>query len=420
MNHYNYKCFDCEKEYSPAEIEKQFIYLCPKCGKPEEKKPLPGVLLVNYDYEALKKIYNSKYLLKLSTGEFWQYPGLWPLKYKVNSKFPYAFITTEQLNNLSLFSKPIQPISKLLTLFNDTFNPTLSYKDRATILVCLKAKELGIKNIAAASTGNAASSLAGICAKLGLKAHVFVPKRIPKAKLVQIQAFGAKVYLVDGTYDDAFDLCNEVCSLQNWYNRNTAYNPLTIEGKKSAAYDIYISTNGKIPDYIFVPVGDGVIISGLYKGFAELVKLKLIDVLPKLVAVQAEGSNAVVRYINGQDFEAISTNTMADSIDAETPRNLYMAADAVKKSNGLAVDVSDEEIITAQKILAKSYGVLCEPSSAAGYAGYKKLVENGIDDKAAESLLMITGNGLKDISALQSWNKTPESKSIKEWTAYFE
>ena len=152
-------------------------------------------------------------------------------------------------------------------LLDETRNPTLSYKDRATSLVVLKAIELGINEIAAASTGNAGSSLAGICARLGLSARIYVPQNIPDAKRIQIKAYGAKLEVVDGDYDKAFDVCLEESKKNNWYNRNTAYNPLTIEGKKSAAYDIFISTQGIIHDVILVPVGDGVIISGIFKGF---------------------------------------------------------------------------------------------------------------------------------------------------------
>ncbi len=173
---------------------------------------------------------------------------------------------------------------------DETRNPTLSYKDRASFLVALKAKELRINEISTASTGNAGSSLAGICSRLGLTSHIFVPSSIPKAKRIQIQSYGANIYLVDGTYDDAFDICLEISKEKNWFNRNTAYNPLTIEGKKSAAYDIFISSQGKLPDVIFVPVGDGVIISGIYKGFYDLKKLGWIEKIPKLIAVQAEGS----------------------------------------------------------------------------------------------------------------------------------
>ena len=260
----------------------------------------------------------------------------------------------------------------------------------------MKALQLGIKEISAASTGNAGSSLAGICARLGIKSHIFVPEKIPMGKRIQIQSFGANIYLVKGDYDQAFDLCLEISKAKGWYNRNTAFNPLTIEGKKSAAFDMFISLKGKMPDYIFVSVGDGVIISGIYKGLWELKQLGWINKIPKLIAVQASGSDALVRYIKTKKFVYKPAQTIADSIHAGAPRNLYMAADAVTNTNGLAVSVTDSEIIDAQRKSAKEFGILIEPAAAASFAGYLKLIRTNSISPKAKSLLMFTGNGLKD------------------------
>jgi threonine synthase len=235
-----------------------------------------------------------------------------------------------------------------------------------------------------------------------LSARIYVPKNIPYAKRIQIEAYGAKLEVVDGDYDKAFDVCLEDSKTNNWYNRNTAYNPLTIEGKKSAAYDIFISSVGVIPDIILIPVGDGVIISGIYKGFKELLTLGWIDKLPKFLAVQSTRSDALVRYLNSGKFEYKPANTIADSISAGAPRNLYMAADAVKESKGFAIAVSDEEILSAQKEFIKQTGILCEPSSASVYAAYKKLMAEGSISSSKKILLLITGNGLKDVEALRN------------------
>ena len=289
--------------------------------------------------------------------------------------------------------------NKELSVLDETRNPTLSYKDRASSLVALKAIELGIKEIAAASTGNAGSSLAGICARLGLKSHIYVPKNIPEAKRIQIEAYGSDLVVVDGDYDLAFDKCLEDSIKNGWYNRNTAYNPLTIEGKKSAAFDIFIQTKGKIPEVIFIPAGDGVIISGIYKGFTELLKLGWIEKLPKLVLIQSENSDAIVRFIEKGVFEYCPADTIADSISAGAPRNLYMAAEAVKQTNGMAISISDADILQAQKKFIRKTGILCEPSSAAAYAAFMELK----DDKVVRNksvLLLITGNGLKDTKNL--------------------
>lgn len=399
MSNYVYKCSTCHKEFNAKEVESNFIYLCPSCGKAERNKPLEGVLTIEYDYHDLKKKLSKKEFLKLTPGKFWLYPDLWPINFKN--------FTDDQLIKLSL------PLDQLLKynvngnkfwILDDTRNLTLSYKDRASSLVAVKALELGTREIAAASTGNAGSSLAGICARLGLKARIFVPKNIPDAKRIQIKAYGAQLTIVDGDYDKAFDECLEESKKNKWYNRNTAYNPLTIEGKKSAAYDIFILTKGIIPDIIFVPVGDGVIISGVYKGFKELLSLGWIDKLPKLIAIQSTGSNALVRYLQTGKFEYKPANTIADSISAGAPRNLYMAANAVEESNGFAMAVTDEEILSAQKEFIKQTGILCEPSCASVYAAYKKQIAQNKISFSEKPLLLITGNGLKDVEALKKIN----------------
>lgn len=406
--HYKYICTNCGNEFNSESIESKMIYLCPDCGSSAKNTPLKGVLTIEYDYEHLKNTYSKKKFLSFAAGEIWNYPDLWPIDFNNIDK--------NDLAKLSLPSNQILTYNidgREIYFQDETRNPTYSYKDRASILVALKAKERGINEIAAASTGNAGSSLAGICGRLGLTAHIFVPKNIPEAKRIQIQSYGANIYLVDGDYDQAFDLCLDVSTKNNWYNRNTAYNPLTIEGKKSAAFDIYNNLKGKVPRVIFVPVGDGVILCGLHKGFVELKRLELIDFLPKLIAVQAEGSSAVVDYISTEVFEYKQANTIADSISAGAPRNLYMAANAVKESNGFGIKVSDNEILNAQKELAYKTGLLVEPSCASTFAAYQKVKSQF--DKEDKAMLLITGSGLKDFESLKQWNKKPELKSGDEW-----
>lgn len=432
MKKYYYKCFDCGKTFDKDEVESHLIYLCTACGSVEKNQPLRGVLLIEYDYESIKKNHTKEEFLKLSPGKFWQYGFLWPLNFEPchseersdslprfcgeesnknrDSSFVLSGFTQNDMNKISLPSDCVLEFTfegKNFYVLDDTRNPTLSFKDRASSLVAIKAIQLGIKKIAAASTGNAGSSLAGICSRLGLNSVIFVPKNIPEAKRIQIQSYGAEIYLVDGDYDLAFDTCLEISTERKWYNRNTAYNPLTIEGKKSAAFDIFISAKGNMPDIIFVPTGDGVILSGLYKGLWELKELGWIEKIPKLICVQAEGGNAVVRYTSNQKFEYKSASSVADSICAGAPRCLYMAYNAIVKSDGDAVEVSDEEILDAQKIIAQKFGILLEPSSSSTFAAFKKYINSKkISDESV--LLLFTGNGLKDMSALRIWNKEIE------------
>jgi len=393
MKNYIYKCTNCKSEFEPNKIEKNFHYLCPKCGEAEKNQPLKGVLIIEYNYNSIEKTLSRKDFLKLEAGKFWVYPELLPID--------FSKIDTSILNRLALPSSTLLSYkfnNNEFSILDETRNPTLSYKDRASSLVALKAIELGITEIAAASTGNAGSSLAGICARLRLTSHIYVPKNIPDAKRIQIEAYGANLIIVDGDYDLAFDKCLEDSKINNWYNRNTAYNPLTIEGKKSAAFDIFIQTQGSIPDSIIIPVGDGVIISGIQKGFSELLELGWIEKLPQLIGVQSKKSDAVVRYLNSGIFEYEPANTMADSISAGAPRNLYLAAEAIKESDGKAIAIPDEDILLSQKEFIRTTGILCEPSSAATYAAYKKF-GNELQNKSV--LLLITGNGLKDIESLK-------------------
>ncbi|MBZ0198739.1 MAG: pyridoxal-phosphate dependent enzyme, partial [Ignavibacteriaceae bacterium] len=345
MSRYVYKCNQCKGEYSARQIENELVYLCPVCGTAEKKKPLNGVLSIEYDYNSLKKEVKRDEFLNIYPGKIFEYPYLYPLDYS-SKKNGYTFpkISSGELNRLTLPSNSVIRKNfngREIYFLDETRNLTYSFKDRASMLVALKAKQACINQISAASTGNAGSSIAGICSMLGMRSKIFVPKNIPEAKRIQIQSYGADIYVVDGDYDTAFDLCLEVSNKKKWYNRNTAYNPLTIEGKKSAAYDIFIQTGGEIPDLIFIPAGDGVIISGVYKGFVELLKLGWIEKLPKLIAVQAEGSCAIVDFIASGKFEYKPASTIADSISAGAPRNLFMAADAVKNSDGSAIAVAD-------------------------------------------------------------------------------
>ncbi len=419
--HYIYRCSSCGTDFSADEIESRFHYLCPRCGRLEKNQPLRGVLTIWYDYGQIKKSISRAEFLRLPAGQMWRYPYLWPLKPGRDGS-GFEGISTRQLHLLNLPAEVyhLRYQKQAFLALDDTRNPTFSYKDRASILVALKALQTGIGEISAASTGNAGSSLAGICARLGLTARVWVPENIPPAKLLQIQSYGAQVHVVRGDYDAAFDLSLEIGARRGWYNRNTAYNPLTIEGKKSAAFDLFIRTGGELPEMIFVPVGDGVIIAGVFKGLLELRQLGWIERLPRLIAVQAQGSDALVRFLNKGAFTYQPASTLADSISAGAPRNLYLAVEAVKQSNGQAFAVSDRQILTAQQILAREMGILVEPAAAAAFAGYLRLREEKELGRGMKYAVLLTGNGLKDVAALEQWNALPQARSAQEWKAFFQ
>jgi len=258
------------------------------------------------------------------------------------------------------------------------------------------AKREGIREIAVASTGNAASSMAGIGAAAGMEITIFLPESAPKAKMVQSLQYGARVITVAGNYDKAFDLSLEYSRKYKILSRNTAYNPLTIEGKKTVSLEIYHQLE-KSPDFVFVPTGDGVILGGVYKGFRDLQQLKIIDKIPTIIAVQAEKSNAIALAFESGKFTPIDAKTVADSISVGIPRNGYYALKQLKKYDGKCVTVSDEAILAAQKELSAKAGLFAEPAAAAAYAGFLKMKSDLSKD--ATVVLLITGNGLKDIDS---------------------
>lgn len=376
-------------------------YLCPVC-EPKNDPLLPpmGVLKVIYPYEELKSKGIDFGLLK--DREFLDV-------------LPLA--TTESLPPLKIGHTPLYKVRSLrgetipfeLFLKDDSQNPTYSFKDRASALVSAFAKEHEINTIVTASTGNAGSSLAGICASQGQKAIVIVPEKAPIAKLTQIMMYGAILIPVKGSYDDAFDLSVSATQEMGWYNRNTAYNPITVEGKKSISFELYEGLGEVVPDTIFVPVGDGVIISGVFKGFEDLLKLGIIDHMPVVVAVQAEGSANLVNNLNGSEFKATASQTLADSISVDIPRNFYMAKQFIDQYNGEWLTVSDTEILRASKILSSQTGLFTEPAAAAAMAGLLSYYDQELISPGTKNVVLLTGSGLKDLAAVETLLNKPTS-----------
>lgn len=303
-----------------------------------------------------------------------------------------------------------------LFLKDDTCNPSGSFKDRASYLVAAFARERGIGEIALASTGNAASSMAAVGAAAGLKITVFLPAAAPVAKRIQVLQYGAELREIQGNYDLAFDKSLEYSAETGVLSRNTAYNPLTIEGKKTASFEIAVALGSAqgpalgtaaggrkaaAPDHVFVPTGDGVIIAGVIRGFEDLLKLGSTEKIPTVWAAQAEGSSAIARALNApagtaDPFEpVVAATTAADSISVDAPRNGHYALEKLRKYGGRAVTVSDEEIFAAQRLVSAKAGLFAEPSSACAFAGFLK-VRGSIDPKETV-VVMLTGSGLKDI-----------------------
>jgi len=401
---WKYKCINCNKQYSINEVK----YLCPSCNKINTAETPPhGVLKTLYNYDKIKE----DFLAKKKPSKLWEY-----LK---NNRFIdlLPINSLESLPKLRVGNTPLYKHTKLnnsklpfnLFLKDDSQNPTYSFKDRASAIVSAYAKENDIITIIAASTGNAGSSLSGICAAQGQKAIVMVPESAPLAKLTQIIMYGATLVPVKGTYDDAFDLSIKATEEFGWYNRNTAYNPLTIEGKKTVSFELFEQLNFKIPDRIFVPVGDGVIISGVYKGFEDLQKLNIIKKIPTIVAVQSEGSDNLLRNIGNSEFRIKASGTIADSISVDIPRNFYMAQQFIQSYNGEYLTVSDKKILEASSILSKNTGLFAEPAAATAFAGLLQYKANNKIADDSDNVILLTGSGLKDLQAVNKMLKIPDA-----------
>ncbi|MDJ0793530.1 MAG: threonine synthase [Woeseiaceae bacterium] len=382
-----YRCLACNTEQS-ADFA---VFVCPVCG---------GNLDITYDYAAIE-------------SDFGEGEGIFRYQTLLPCSDPGAALP------LTIGNTPLHPVRRLgasagldnIWLKDETGNPSSSIKDRASAVALLRAAETGADTVAVASTGNAGSSTACLAAAMGLHAVVFVPETAPAAKLAQSLAYGARVLAVRGSYDDAYDLCLRECDRRGWFNRSTGFNPFTREGKKTASFEIWEQL-GQVPDRVIVPTGDGNILSGIWKGWRDLHAAGFVDRLPKIDCAQSAGSAAICRAIasiresgidpdwRSVDIESVAASTVADSISVDQPRDGLAAVRAVIESGGEPVVVSDDEILASIGELASKAGVFAEPAAAAPWAAAKQLAANGQAGADETIVLLITGNGLKDVPAV--------------------
>ena len=374
------KCVKCGKEYAAVPD----LTTC-SCG---------GILDIQYDYAALRRDLSREMLAQNPDRSMWRYRPLLPIE--EDSAPPPLRVGWSPLYRADRLARTLG--LRTLYLKDDGQNPTSSLKDRASAMAVVKAREAGADTIACSSTGNAASSLAGNAAAAGLRTYIFVPSRAPKGKVAQLRIFGSTVISVDGSYEDTFELSKAAIDKWGWYNRNAAINPYLSEGKKTVTLEIMEQLNWQVPDYIALSVGDGCTIAGAWKGLVDLYEVGLIDKLPKLIAVQAEGCCPLNRAIQtGEPWQPMEENTLADSIAVGVPRNPDKALNAIRASHGVAVNVSDEEILAAMRLLGRTQGVFGEPAGVTGTAGVKKALELGLISPDSTVVSIVTGNGLKDV-----------------------
>ncbi|MFA7567663.1 MAG: pyridoxal-phosphate dependent enzyme [Alkalispirochaeta sp.] len=378
---FTYRCIQCGREY-PVSADR---LVCEECSRGQRPgMPPAGMLEVRLIGDPGTPD---------GRGDTWDVQDLLPVEKKWFPPIP--------VGNTPLWEPArLRKMAGLPQLFlkDDTANPTGSLKDRASYLVAAFARREGIDRIVLSSTGNAGSSMCGIGAAAGLHVRLYLPAAAPPAKIVQSLQYGAEVIKVDGTYDDAHAESVRYLAEHGGLSRNTGHNPLTVEGKKTVSLEIFRQLGHRVPDYIFVPVGDGVILSGVYKGFEDLIALGLADRMPTVVAVQAEGSSAIARAFKTGEFDAPRpANTVADSISVDVPAGGYFALGRLQRHNGKAVVVSDEDILQAQYELASMSGLFAEPAASAAWAGCRAM--NREIDRDATVVVLVTGSGLKDIDA---------------------
>ena len=393
-----YKCSLCGQEYLYNEVQ----YVCPVDG---------GNLDVILDYAAIRNSISLDTIKASVDRSLWRYLPLLPVD------DPEGEATPLRAAGWTPHFKPTLLNDRLglrsLWIKDESRNPTASFKDRASAVVVARARQTGAQVVVTASTGNAGAALAGMAAAVGQKAVIFAPRSAPPAKIAQLLIYGAQVLLVDGNYDQAFDLSIRVAQEFGWYCRNTGYNPFTLEGKKTAAFEIWEGLLSRQvfdrPLAIFVSVGDGNIISGLHKGFKDLEAVGWLEQTPRLYGVQAEGSAAIANAFRAgtETIIPVSANTLADSISVDLPRDGVRAVRASRQTGGAYLTVSDAEILAAIAALG-NVGIFAEPAGAAAYAGLHKAVQQGLISPEDEVLVFNTGSGLKDVrAAMQAAGTAP-------------
>jgi threonine synthase len=357
------------------------------------------MLDVQYDYPAIAKRLNRRSLIKRTEFSHWRYRELLPIRQDaVLPSLPVGWTPVVQTPSLARHLG-----LRTLYIKDDGRNPSGSLKDRASSIGVVKAREKRQEIIACASTGNAASSLAGMAASLGLRSVIFVPERAPEPKVTQLLIFGATVLRVRGSYEDAFQLSQSSCERWGWYNRNSAINPYLVEGKKTAGLEICEQLDWQVPDWVAVSVGDGCTIAAVWKGFHEMKILGFIATAPKMLGVQAAGAAPVTTaFRSGESLKPIEPKTIADSIAVGVPRNWRKAVLAIQVSGGTMINVEDEEILEAMRSMGRLTGIFAEPAAATAVAGVRRAVENGTIGRKESVVAVVTGNGLKDIRSAQS------------------
>jgi len=381
---YFLECIGCQTKFKPSNM-----YSCPSCS---------DLLQIKYDYKTLKRKFESS-LEASNQLSVWRYKVLLPISAKHPVTIGEGGTGLSQSNRLARMLQMREVYFK-----NDGQNPTGSFKDRGMTVAITRALEIGSKSVLCASTGNTSASMAAYAAKAGLRAVVLVPKgKIARGKLLQAVVHGAKIVEVGGNFDEALRRAKEIAARKSGPYLVNSVNPYRVEAQKTVAFEIWEQLDRKVPDFLFVPVGNAGNISAIWKGFIELKELGLTKRLPKMVGVQAAKASPIAdAYAKGSDtvIPWSHPDTVASAIRIGAPASWKKALTAVRESNGAVLKVSDKEIKQAQRLLANHEGIFAEPASAASVAGLRKARKSHLVKANDRVVCIITGHGLKDQEAV--------------------
>ena len=379
------RCRECGREYAAAPI-----FTCEWCFGPLE---------VAYDYDAITASVSRE---KIAAGPstLWRYADLLP-------------VASDPAVDLGTGFTPLVRADRLAAelglgevwVKNDTRNPTNSFKDRVVSVALSKALEFGFKVFACASTGNLANSVAAHAARAGMRSYVFIPSDLEQGKVATTAIYGGNLVAIKGNYDDVNRLCAELAGIYQWAFVNVNMRPYYAEGSKTLAFETAEQLGWSVPDHVVVPVASGSLLTKIRKGFEELHKVGLLDREPELrvSGAQAEGCSPVARaWLDGADtIKPVKPDTIAKSLAIGNPADGYFALDAVRQTGGGLAAVTDDEIVDAMKLLARTEGIFAETAGGVTIATLKRLAAEGIVRPDERVVAYVTGHGLKTLDAVE-------------------
>lgn len=385
------KCRECGREYRVDPV-----YVCEFCFGPLE---------VVYDYDGIRAVLTRE-IIQSRPQNLWRYKELLPIEGEPSSAFNTGFTPLIKADNLA----KLLGVKRLYIKDDTVAHPTLSFKDRVVAVALARAKEFGFDTVACASTGNLAHSVSAQGAKAGFKRFIFIPATLEKSKIIASLIYEPNLIAVDGNYDDVNRLCSEIANRYHWAFVNINIRPFYAEGSKTHGFEIVEQLGWRAPDAVVVPCASGSLMTKIWKGFKEMKEVGLIDeVKTRVYAAQAAGCSPIVAAIKqGIDvIKPVKPNTIAKSLAIGNPADGFYATRVVSESGGFGEDVSDEEIIEAMKLLARTEGIFAETAGGVTLASAIKLIENGHINRDSQVVLCITGNGLKTQEALNGHTIEP-------------